>query len=174
MPDLGRTTSDLYGRYCRQYIVDRLKAVGLDAVYTRASGDRVWWQQDEQLVEVLDMAGGYGATLFGHNHPALVAELKGLLDQEVPVLTQNSCRSGAAILAQRLSQLVGDDYVTIFTNSGTETVEAAMKHAYLERQSPERPVFWAVQRAFHGKTSGAIQLTRRNQAIARCIPPVAQ
>jgi acetylornithine/succinyldiaminopimelate/putrescine aminotransferase len=106
MPDLGRTTSDLYGQYCRQYIVDRLKAVGLDAVYTRANGDRVWWQQGEQLVEVLDMAGGYGAVLFGHNHPALVAELKGLLDQEVPVLTQGSCRSGAALLAQRWTLLL--------------------------------------------------------------------
>jgi acetylornithine/succinyldiaminopimelate/putrescine aminotransferase/predicted amino acid dehydrogenase len=162
MPDLSRTTSDLYGQYCRQYIVDRLKAVGLDAVYTRASGDRVWREQNGKLVEVLDMAGGYGATLFGHNHPALVKKMKELLDQQVPVLTQASCRAGAAILAQRLIQLVGDDYVTIFTNSGTETVEAAIKHAYLaylEQHRAESPVFWAVQGAFHGKTIGAIQLT---------------
>ena len=58
VPALGRTMSDLYGQYCRQHIVDRLKAVRLDAVYTRAKGDRVWWQQGDQSVEVLDMAGG--------------------------------------------------------------------------------------------------------------------
>jgi acetylornithine/succinyldiaminopimelate/putrescine aminotransferase/predicted amino acid dehydrogenase len=176
VPALGRTMSDLYGRYCRKDIVDRLKAVCLDAVYTRAIGDKVWWQKNGEIVEVLDMAGGYGATLFGHNHPALAEEMIRLIKQNVPVLTQASVRAGAALLAQRLSQLVDGDYVTIFTNSGAETADAAMEHTYLayyKQQRPANPVFWAVKEAFHGKTWGAIQLTPRYRGpFGQWGPPV--
>lgn len=144
-----------YGRYCRPGLVRILEAVGLDAVYERAEGDRLWRRHGEQLVEVLDLVGGYGTNLFGHNHPELTAELKRLLDDKAPNLAQASIRSGAARLAKALCGRLGD-YVVILTNSGTETIEAAIKHAYLER---ERLVFWAVKGAFHGKTLGAIQLT---------------
>jgi len=47
-------------------------------------------------------------------------------------------------------------YVVTFTNSGTETVEAALKHAILECR---KPVIWSVKGAFHGKTLGSVQLT---------------
>src|SRR5207249_1106506 len=43
-----------------------------------------------------------------------------------------------------------------FTNSGAETIEAAVKHCLLERP---RRLFWAVKGGFHGKTLGAIQFT---------------
>jgi acetylornithine/succinyldiaminopimelate/putrescine aminotransferase/predicted amino acid dehydrogenase len=104
---------------------------------------------------VLDMLGGYGANLFGHHHPELVDEARRLLDARVPINAQASCRGGAARLADALCRRVGD-YVVTFTNSGTETIEAAIKHVHLERQ---RPVFWAIKGGFHGKTLGSIQFT---------------
>jgi acetylornithine/succinyldiaminopimelate/putrescine aminotransferase/predicted amino acid dehydrogenase len=144
-----------YGHFCRPGLVPLLRAIGLDATYERARGDYLWRRRGDKLVPVLDLVGGYGANLFGHNHPDLVAAARALLDAEVPVLAQGSCRGGAARLAEELCRRLGD-YVVTFTNSGTETVEAAVKHCLLERP---RDLFWAVKGAFHGKTLGAIQFT---------------
>lgn len=146
---------DDYGHYCRPGLVRMLHALSLDAVYERGEGDRLWRRQGDELIEVLDLVGGFGSNLFGHNNPELVAEEKRLLDLKVPTLAQGSCRAGAARLAKALCERLGD-YVTIFTNSGAETVEAAIKHSYLERG---RPIYWAQENGFHGKTLGAIQLT---------------
>lgn len=147
--------NEAYARYCRPALGRLLESVGLNAVYVRGLGDRLFRRVERGSVETLDLAGGFGANLFGHNHPDLVAEQRRLLDEGTAFLAQGSCRGGAALLAQALCEQVGD-YVVTFTNSGAETIEAAMKHARLE--SGKR-VFWAVRNAFHGKTSGAVQLT---------------
>ncbi len=144
-----------YGLHCRPGLVRLLEAIGLDAEYVRAEGDLLWQRRGGRLVEVLDLVGGYGANLFGHHHPELVQEAARLLREQVPVFVQGSVRTGAARLAGALRERLGD-YLVIQTNSGAETVEAALKHAYLER---ERPLFWAVAGGFHGKTLGAVQLT---------------
>jgi acetylornithine/succinyldiaminopimelate/putrescine aminotransferase/predicted amino acid dehydrogenase len=144
-----------YGHFCRPGLVPLLEALGLDATYLKAEGDYLYYEREGKLVRVLDLLGGYGANLFGHHHPELVAEAARLLAAKVPIHAQASCRDGAGRLAEALCARLGD-YVVTFTNSGTETVEAAIKHAYLERR---RPVFWAVKGSFHGKTLGAIQFT---------------
>jgi acetylornithine/succinyldiaminopimelate/putrescine aminotransferase/predicted amino acid dehydrogenase len=144
-----------YTEYCRPALGRLLAAASLDAEYTRAEGDRLWWKRGEQLIEVLDLVGGYGANLFGHHHPVLAAEQRRLLDACIPIQAQGSIRSAAGRLASALCKLLGD-YVVIFTNSGTETIEAALKHAHLERP---RRMLWAVKGAFHGKTLGSVRLT---------------
>ncbi len=144
-----------YGYYCRPELVRLLEAISLDVEYTRAEGDYLWQNTENPAGKILDLAGGFGANLFGHHHPELVEEAHRLLDEHVPIMAQGSCRTRAAKLAKTLSGKLGDS-VVIFTNSGTETIEAAMKHAYLER---EQPTFWALRGAFHGKTLGSIQLT---------------
>lgn len=144
-----------YGHFCRPNLVRFLEAIRLDAQYERAEGDFLWQRRGEHLTRVLDFVGGYGATLFGHNHPELVAEMRRVLDDQAPILAQGSCRMSAGKLASALSQRLGD-FMVVFTNSGAETVEAALKHAFLENH---RSTFWAVKGAFHGKTLGAIQLT---------------
>ena len=144
-----------YGRFCRPAMVPLLEALGLDATYVMAEGDYLYYRRAGELVRVLDMLGGYGANLFGHHHPQLVAEARRLLDARVPINAQASCRGGAARLAEELCRRLGD-YVVTFTNSGAETVEAAIKHVHLERG---RRVFWAIKGSFHGKTLGAIQFT---------------
>lgn len=152
------TLINAYQQYSRPDLTAFLKALSLDGVYTKAKGNYLWQQQAGQLLPILDFVGGYGANLLGHNHPVLVAELQQLLHRNVPVLAQGSCRVGAALLAQALSDRLSHlgDYMVCLTNSGTETVEAALKHALMERQ---RSIIWAVKGAFHGKTLGSIQLT---------------
>jgi acetylornithine/succinyldiaminopimelate/putrescine aminotransferase/predicted amino acid dehydrogenase len=147
--------TDAYAKYARPLVARYLASIGLDAVYLRAEGDYLWMRRGETDVKVLDLVGGFGANLLGHHHPEIVAEARRLLDLRAPVLAQGSIRSGAGLLAEQLCRRLGD-YVVIFTNSGAETVEAAIKHLHLERR---RPVLWAVKGAFHGKTSAAAQLT---------------
>lgn len=154
--EADEATVELYGRYCRPGVVELLRAAALDAVYEQARGSYLWRRRGGELVPVLDLAGGFGAGLFGHNHPELVAEAKRLLDSAVPFQAQGSCRRGAALLAQELSRRLAGDYVAIFTNSGAETVEAALKHARLETG---RPLVWAVRGGFHGKTGCAVQMS---------------
>ena len=146
---------EAYGHLCRPGLVPLLSALGLDAVYERGEGDTLWLRRDGRLVPILDLVGGYGANLFGHHHPDLVAAARRCFDEQLPFHVQASVRPGAARLAEALGHRLGD-YVVTLTNSGTETVEAAIKHALLERP---KPTLWAVRGAFHGKTLGSIQLT---------------
>ena len=139
---------DAYGRGCRPALARLLSAIGLDVVYERGQGDTLWLRRDGRLAPILDLVGGYGANLFGHHHPELVAVARRCFDEQVPFHAQASVRPGAARLAEALRQRVGD-YVVILTNSGTETIEAALKHAILERRCS---TFWAVRGAFHGKS----------------------
>ena len=68
--------------------------------------------------------------LLGHNHPDLIAVAWGKMEDRAPVFAQASIRDGAARLAKALCQRLGDFVVTC-TNSGTEAIEASIKHAYL-------------------------------------------
>jgi acetylornithine/succinyldiaminopimelate/putrescine aminotransferase/predicted amino acid dehydrogenase len=115
-----------------------LHAIGLDVVYTRAEGDSLYVRDaDGGEREVLDMLGGFGACLFGHNHPELVRRATEVLATGRPFLAQGSVRPYAGLLAQRLSEMVGRTtgatYAVTLANSGTEAVEAAIKHAEYER-----------------------------------------
>ena len=92
----------------------------------------------------------------GHSHPALVAEAQRLLAEGRPIHSQGSRHDLAGRLARELTRRAGDDYRVVFANSGAEAVEAAMKHAILETGSR---TFIALEKGFHGKTLGAVQLT---------------
>ncbi len=126
-----------FGRYLKPRLLRLLRANGLDVVYHRAAGDVIYRRDATgEEVAVLDLLGGYGASLLGHNHPELVARLREMLDAQRPFNAQASVRALAGQLAERLSELVGAStgrsYVATLANSGTEAVEAAIKHAELE------------------------------------------
>ncbi|HEX8772896.1 MAG TPA: aminotransferase class III-fold pyridoxal phosphate-dependent enzyme [Pyrinomonadaceae bacterium] len=134
---------------------DLLRTFHADAVYERAEGDYLFRRKGETLTPVLDLIGGFGTNLLGHNHPDVLDELRRLIDARVPFSAQVSLRPGQMELERLLRARLGD-YRLIVTNSGAETIEAALKHAFLERR---QDTFWAVRGSFHGKTLGSIQLT---------------
>jgi acetylornithine/succinyldiaminopimelate/putrescine aminotransferase/predicted amino acid dehydrogenase len=147
--------------YVKPRVTRLLRALGLDVVYERGAGDSVFYRAgDGREVEVLDLVGGYGATLLGHNYPPLVAEAQRMLGSGRPMCVQGSRRELAERLARELSRRVGGNFCVVFGNSGAEAVEAAMKHAVLETGGR---TFVALDRAFHGKTLGAIQLNGNNE-----------
>jgi acetylornithine/succinyldiaminopimelate/putrescine aminotransferase/predicted amino acid dehydrogenase len=116
----------------------RLRAIGLDVSYERALGDHLVYSEAGAEVEVLDMVGGFGASLFGHNHPAIVARAMEVLAGQRPFLAQASIRAAAGRLGHRLCEraelAAGRPFMAHFANSGAEAVEAAIKHAEMERR----------------------------------------
>ncbi len=138
-----------------------LHTLRLDVSYERGAGDHLYYRDHAgREIEVLDLVGGYGSLLLGHSHPALVSEAQRLLSSGRPIHSQGSRRDSATQLARELSHRAHGDYCVVFGNSGAEAVEAAMKHAMLETGSR---TFIAIERAFHGKTLGALQLTANAQ-----------
>lgn len=118
-----------------------LKSLRLDVEYTRAEGNTLHYLTDEgEEISVLDLVGGWGATMLGHNHPDLVAYAKELLDAGTPIHAQYSKHPYANVLAEKINGIihrefgVDEPYWATFANSGAESVEAAVKHAELDRR----------------------------------------
>lgn len=156
------TGAEAYRRLVRPKLAELLDLVHLDVTFERASGCHLWPVGSDE--PILDLVGGYGTLFFGHNHPALVTAAVEHLRAERPVHAQGALRTATGALAARLSELAaarlgrtatGDPYRVLFANSGAEAVEAAIKHAMLERPGP----LVALEGGFHGKTLGALQLT---------------
>jgi acetylornithine/succinyldiaminopimelate/putrescine aminotransferase len=122
------------------YLLGWLSSLGLDVEYTRAKGNTLWFRgPDGAEVPVLDFAGGYGSLMLGHHHPEIVELAQRLLASGVPVHAQFSRHPYAHDLASALNAIIRrelkttDSYAAIFANSGAEAVEAAVKHAELDR-----------------------------------------
>lgn len=113
-----------------------LAAAGLHVEYTRAEGDWLWMDDGQGgQTQVLDLVGGFGSSLLGHHHPEIRSVMQSCLDAHRPVHAQGSQRRLAAdlklALADYLQQHTGHDYQVCLLNTGTEAVEAALKHAVL-------------------------------------------
>ena len=137
----------------RSYLLDQFK---LDR---RMVKGRDHWLWDTDGVQYLDFLSQYGVVSFGHNHPELTQALRTALDEELPAFGQPMTPVAAQQLADRLKDLCpGDLAHTVFTNSGAEAVEAAIK---LARARTDRHVILSASNAFHGKTLGALSATHK-------------
>ncbi len=178
---------DLYAEYVRPRVAKLLKVLKLDLTYVSAQGDQMEYTDGKTTHSVVDLLGGYGSTLLGHNHPELIRAMKQALDENIPVHAQASIRKGAVDLAIQFNKMMhehGNDprhFIATLCNSGAEAVEAAIKHALMEWQERRRavmekleregkcaevdalaqlnPVMIAIEGSFHGKTAGSISVT---------------
>ena len=108
----------------------------------------------------LDFLGGIGVSALGHGHPALAEALSDQAHRTLHVsnLFRHPWTEDVAL---RLTRLTGLDAV-LFTNSGTEANEAALKLARKHQRDSGRPGrtgFVALQGGFHGRTMGALAVT---------------
>jgi acetylornithine/succinyldiaminopimelate/putrescine aminotransferase/predicted amino acid dehydrogenase len=126
----------LYQKYCKPELYKKFHLLKIDKVFHRGSGDFLYYQDDSGKEQaVLDMLGGYGTLVVGHNNPRLKQKWIDLINSEVPFCSQLSIPQEGTLLAKKLNDLIHKTmkqsvYVHL-TNSGAETVEAAMKHAHL-------------------------------------------
>ena len=129
-----------------------LQAIGYDVGFCRGRGQYLYSRDGTRY---LDLLSGYGVFAIGRNHPALREALKSVLDSDLPNLVQMDVSTLAGILAERLLAHVPYFDKALFANSGSETVEAAIK---LARAATARPGILYCEHAFHGLSNGALSL----------------
>ncbi|MET9801166.1 aminotransferase class III-fold pyridoxal phosphate-dependent enzyme [Streptomyces sp. NPDC006368] len=122
------------------YLRQVLGTAGLAVEYVRAEGNTLYQRGDDGgEIPVVDFAGGYGSVLLGHNHPEITACARDLLAAGTPVHAQFSRHPYANRLAAELNRIVhrelgvDEPYFAIFANTGAEAIEAAVKHAEMDR-----------------------------------------
>ncbi|GLR11770.1 hypothetical protein GCM10007907_05600 [Chitinimonas prasina] len=117
-----------------------LQAAGLLVDFSKAEGDMLYMEGGEDgetgLTPILDMVGGFGSTLLGHNHPEIRQALEQCVAAGRPIHAQGARRGQSVALREALANSLkrhcGRDYQIVVLNTGTEAVEAAIKHAQYE------------------------------------------
>jgi ornithine--oxo-acid transaminase len=142
----------IHRRHLNEQMVRVLKAIGYDVGFCSGKGQYLY---DRDGNRYLDLLSGFGVFAIGRNHPALCEALKSVLDSDLPNLVQMDVSTLAGILAERLLAHVPYLDKVCFVNSGSETVEAAIKFA---RAATGRPGILYCEHAFHGLTNGALSL----------------
>lgn len=113
--------------------------------------------------EYLDLYGGHAVISIGHAHPRYV---KAVGDQAAKLgFYSNSVKNGLQkALAEKLGRISGfDDYSLFLCNSGAEANENAMKLASFHT---DRKKILAFEKAFHGRTSGAVAATDNPKIVS--------
>ncbi|HVT81407.1 MAG TPA: aspartate aminotransferase family protein [Phycisphaerae bacterium] len=142
---------ELHHDHVNTAFVKMLKTIGFDKNYVRGQGAYLW---DAQGNKYLDLLTGWGVFALGRNHPKIRAVLQQLLDQDLPNLVRMECSILSGLVAEKLTQHTSPSLSRVFfTNSGTETVEAALKFA---RCFTGRQKIVYCDHAFHGLTAGSL------------------
>ncbi|MBR1789954.1 MAG: aminotransferase class III-fold pyridoxal phosphate-dependent enzyme [Bacteroidaceae bacterium] len=127
---------------------------------TRGKGCRVW---DAEGREYLDLYGGHAVISIGHAHPRYVEAVARQVGQ-LGFYSNSVVNPLQQTLARRLGAVSGyEDYSLFLINSGAEANENALKLASFHTG---RTRILAAQRAFHGRTSLAVEATDNPRIIA--------
>ena len=119
----------------------------------RGKGTRVW---DVQGKEYIDCMGGYGVALVGHCNERVVAAIKKQAETLITAHMSVYNQTRLEFMKKMVEQAPPGLTKMFFTNSGAESVEAALKFA---RKFTGRPGVIAMNGAYHGKTFGALSVT---------------
>ncbi len=144
---------DLHRSYLNPQLVRVLQTLGFDRTYVRGEGA---YLVDDEGGRTLDFLSGFGVFALGRSHPVVKAALHQALDLDLPNLVQLDAAVLPGVLAQALVERAhpGIERV-VFTNSGAESVEVAIKFA---RRATRRDRIVYCDHAFHGLTTGALAL----------------
>ncbi len=127
-----------------------------DIVFEKGSGV---WLYDESGNAYLDFVAGVAVNCLGHSHPEIVKAMQTQVANLVHV--SNIYWTQAQIdLGDKLCAKSGLSSA-FFCNSGTESLEAALKigRKYGKTISKDKTKIVVLEKAFHGRTMGALSLT---------------
>lgn len=142
---------ELYGHGINPQFMRLLKTIGFDRVWTRAEGQYLY---DADGSRFLDLLGGFGMFNVGRNNPRVRKVLAEALELETPGSVQLGVSLLPGLLASELLKRTPDRIAQVlFTSSGTEAVEAALK---LGRAATGRARVVSAEHGFHGLTLGAL------------------
>ena len=131
-----------------------------DVNIVKGEGCKVW---DDKGNEYLDLYGGHAVISIGHAHPKYVD----MISRQVATLGFYS-NSVINTLQQRVAAKLGrisgyEDYNLFFINSGAEANENALKLSSF-KNGKKRVI--AFKKAFHGRTSLAVEVTDNSKIVA--------
>jgi ornithine--oxo-acid transaminase len=142
---------ELHDRHINAAFVKMLRTIGFDKDYVRGQGPYLW---DKAGNKYLDLLTGWGVFAIGRNHPKVRAILQQVLAADMPNLVRMECSILSGLVAEKLTGHAGADLSKVFfTNSGTETIEGALKFA---RCFTGRQKIIYCDHAFHGLTAGSL------------------
>lgn len=124
-------------------------------VMDHGKGSMVW---DIDGNRFIDFTAGVAVLATGHSHPEVVKAIQEQAEKFIHMAGTDFYLPNAVELAETLCRITPGDFdkQVFFTNSGTESIEAAMK---LCRHHTGRPVLISFLGAFHGRTYGAMSLS---------------
>ncbi len=142
---------DLWARTINPQFVRVLRTIDFDRTWSRAEGAYLF---DADGNRFLDMLGGFGMYNVGRNNPRIRAALGEALELETPGMLAMGTTLLPGLLAEALlARAPARLERCLFTSSGTEAVEAALK---LGRAATRRSRVISTDHGFHGLTLGSL------------------
>ena len=131
-----------------------------DVNIVKGKGCKVW---DDKGQEYLDLYGGHAVISIGHAHPHYISKVNEQLGK-LGFYSNSVVNKLLVELAERLGRISGyDDYQLFLINSGAEANENALKLASFTNG---RTRVLSAAKAFHGRTSLAVEVTNNPKIIA--------
>jgi 4-aminobutyrate aminotransferase len=123
-------------------------------VMDHGNGTQVW---DVDGNRFLDFAAGIAVTSTGHSHPTVVKAIQDQAEKFIHI-SSDFYHEKWVEFGERLNEIAPfqEEAISFMTNSGTESVEAAIK---LARHYTGRSQFIGFLGAFHGRTMGSLAFT---------------
>jgi ornithine--oxo-acid transaminase len=158
---------ELHGRTINPQFLRMLRTIGFDRHWARGDGAYLY---DTDGNRFLDMLGGFGMYNVGRSNANVRRALHEALDLELPGrvalgITQPAGALAEALLARAPRSL----HRVLFTSSGAESVEAALK---IGRAATGRSRVVSVEHGFHGLTLGALSANGGDAFTSRFAPLV--
>jgi len=125
---------DPFTLHLNPYIGNMLHELRMDYIYHRSYKDSLFTFKEQKELEILDMTGGFGTNLLGHNHKELTeAVIDFIQTGKVSLSNQGSIQNHSGMLADKLNGVVGNitnrQYHVCLGSTGAEITEMALHHA---------------------------------------------
>jgi 4-aminobutyrate aminotransferase len=140
---------------------------GIPFVMDHGKGSEVW---DVDGNRFLDFAAGIAVASTGHSHPKVVKSIQEQAEKFIHI-SSDFYHEEWIELGEKLNEIAPfeEAAVSFMTNSGTESVETAIK---LARYHTGRTNFIGFTGAFHGRTMGAVTFTASKPSYHRGFYPL--
>ena len=156
---------ELWARTINPQFARVLRTIGFDRTWVRAEGAHLW---DADGKRFLDLLGGFGMFNVGRNNPRVRAALVEALELDLPGSVQLGASPLPPLLAEELLRRTPPRLERVlFTSTGTEAVEAAIK---LGRAATRRTRVVSAGHGFHGLTLGSLSANGSPEFASRFGP----
>ncbi len=144
---------ELNDRYLNPQMGRILRTLGFDKSWVGGDAAHLIDSDGERY---LDLYSGYGVFALGRNHPDVIAAVQAVMDARTANLPQLGVTLLSGVLGEQLIARAPESVAAMVpANTGTETVEAAIK---ISRAATGRQRILFAEHAFHGLTLGSLSL----------------